>query len=53
MGMIYDKSQNYSTKSMMHPEHVANHPELIQAWESGLKHKDTFLIIIGLSLIHI
>ena len=32
---------------MMHPEHVANHPELIQAWESGLKHKDTFLIIIG------
>ena len=34
---------------MMQPEHVVNHPELIQAWDSGLKHKETFLLIIVLS----
>jgi len=33
----------------MHPDHVANHPELIQAWDSGLKHKETFLLVIILS----
>ena len=33
----------------MSPEHVANHPELAQAWETGLKHKSTFLLIIVLT----
>lgn len=35
----------------MSPEHAANHPELVQAWQSsdGLKHKETFLLIVILT----
>ena len=32
----------------MHPDHVQN-PELVDAWQNGLKHKDTFLLIVILS----
>ena len=49
MGMMYDKSIKCSPTTSMHPDHVANHPELIQAWDSGLKHKETFLLVIILS----
>lgn len=49
MGMMYDKSLKCSPTTSMHPDHVANHPELIQAWDSGLKHKETFLLVIILS----
>jgi len=33
----------------MSPEHAANHPELAQAWHTGLKHKDTFLVVLVLT----
>ena len=51
MGMKYDQYQKCPTTPMMNPDHVANHPELIRAWDSEteLKHKETFLLIIVLS----
>ena len=33
----------------MSPEHVKHHPELAEAWETGLKHKETFLVILTLT----
>ena len=49
--MKYDQYQKCPTTPMMNPDHVANHPELIRAWDSEteLKHKETFLLIIVLS----
>ena len=49
LGMMYDQSQKCSPLSQMSPEHVKNHPELAQAWESGLKHKETFLVVLVLT----
>ena len=51
IGMKYDQYQKCPTTPMMNPDHVANHPELIRAWDSEteLKHKETFLLIIVLS----
>ncbi len=49
LGVTYHKSQNASVLSKMSPEHLSNHPELIEAWESGLKYKDTFLLVVILT----
>ena len=48
LGVLYHQSQNCSLRAQMHPDHYGN-PELVDAWNDGLKHKETFLLIVILS----
>ena len=48
-GALYSHYKRCSPLANMSPEHVQHHPELAQAWETGLKHKETFLLILVLS----